>query len=98
MSIPSMKNHALKQLRNAFQLSINARRRGTVDFESLAGEQQQRIISRRKFILDVSKTAAVIGTVGLYEACRPVSNKTQPVIAIVGGGIAGLHGFRASGR
>jgi monoamine oxidase len=91
MPIPSVKNHALKQLRKAFQLSINARRRGTADFESLAGEQQQRIISRRKFILDVSKTAAVIGTVGLYEACRPVSNKTQPVIAIVGGGIAGLH-------
>ncbi len=91
MSSRSMKNHALHQLRKAFQLSANARKNGTADFESLDGERQQRLVSRRKFILDVGKAAAVIGVAGLYEACRPANNKTQPVIAIVGGGIAGLH-------
>lgn len=89
MSISSVKNNALKQLRQAFQLSITAKKKGTTDFASLAGERH--LISRRKFILDVTRTAAVIGAVGLYEACKPVNKKTQPVIAIVGGGIAGLH-------
>lgn len=84
-----VKGNALQLLRKAFKLSAAAEEKGTSDFASLAGERH--LISRRKFILDVTKTAAVIGAVGLYEACKPVNKKTQPAIAIVGGGIAGLH-------
>ncbi|MBK9730474.1 MAG: FAD-dependent oxidoreductase [Chitinophagaceae bacterium] len=91
MPLHAVKNNALKQLRKAFQLSRNANEKGTTDFESVAGDIQSHSITRRKFILDVTKAAAVIGAVGLYEACKPVNQKTQPVIAIVGGGIAGLH-------
>lgn len=91
MPIQAIKGHALKQLRKAFQLSLSARRRRTVDFDSLANDPQRRNISRRKFIVDAGITAAALGTLGLYEACKPVNTKTQPVIAIIGGGIAGLH-------
>ena len=87
----SLKGIALQQLRKAFQLSIEAKRKKSTDLTSIAEEQHQRLISRRKFVLDVAKGAAVISAVGLYEACTPVNKKTQPVIAIVGGGIAGLH-------
>lgn len=91
MGKQSVKGHALQQLKAAFRLSQNAAKKGTMDFASVAADGPRRLISRRKFITDVSKAAALIGVAGLYEACSPVNQKTQPVIAIIGGGIAGLH-------
>jgi monoamine oxidase len=61
------------------------------DITALAEEEKHRSISRRRFIIDAAKAAAVIGAAGLYDTCSPVNKKTQPSIAIVGAGIAGLH-------
>ena len=49
--------------------------------------------SRRKFIANSLKTSAIIGTGSLFQlACKPITKKdNKPVIAIVGGGIAGLN-------
>lgn len=91
MGIQSVKSHALQQLKAAFRLTQDAAKKGTVDFASVAADRQPRLMNRRKFITDVSRAAALIGVAGLYEACSPVNQKTQPVIAIIGGGIAGLH-------
>ncbi|MBX7107349.1 MAG: FAD-dependent oxidoreductase [Chitinophagales bacterium] len=87
----SIKGTALQQLKAAFKISRNAAKHGTMDFATLAADPLPRLISRRKFIKDVSAVAALAGVAGLYEACTPVNQKTQPVIAIIGGGIAGLH-------
>lgn len=87
----SIKGNALRQLRKAFQLSVYARRKKISDASSLIEELNYPAISRRKFIRDVSKAAAVISVARIYSACNPVNKKTQPAIAIIGGGIAGLH-------
>lgn len=87
----SSRGKGLQQLRQAFRLSAAAHHEKTSDLSALAGEKQSRLISRRKFITDTAKTAAVIGALGIYQACQPANKNTQPVIAIVGGGISGLH-------
>src|SRR4030095_10397057 len=86
----SIKGTGLYQLKKAFQLTLRANRHHISDATALA-EEEKYLISRRKFIIDMSKAAAVIGIAGIYEACSPVNKKTQPTILIVGGGIAGLH-------
>jgi monoamine oxidase len=76
----SVKTAALQQLQEAFK---------KISQQNLPEENYSP--SRRKFVGDMAKTAAFIGFAGLYEACVPANKITQPVIAIVGGGIAGLH-------
>lgn len=48
---------------------------------------------RRRFIIDTFKTGALIGTIGSLSHLQAVANpwQTQPVIAIVGAGLAGLN-------
>jgi len=41
---------------------------------------------QKKIYQDATKAAAVIGIAGLYEACKPKKQVTQPQIVIVGGG------------
>lgn len=76
----SVRNHSLRLLQNAFH-------------EAPLAVEKRPVVSatRRKFIGDMAKTTALISLAGLYEACNPKNKNTQPVIAIVGGGIAGLH-------
>jgi len=87
----SIKGNALRQLRKAFQISLHPKRNQIRDTSALIEEGNYYAITRRKFITDVSKAAAVIGVAGIYSACKPTNKKTQPTIAIVGAGIAGLH-------
>ena len=87
----AVKTPALKQLQHAFQLSIEANEKKTNDATGLAEEQNFNSLSRRKFVGDVSKAAAVLGFTSLYQACNTANKKTQQTIAIVGAGIAGLH-------
>lgn len=85
------KTPALKQLQDAFQVSTDANKKETGDVTALAEERKFESLSRRKFVGDMSKAAAVLGFTGLYQACNTAGKKTQPTIAIVGAGIAGLH-------
>lgn len=78
-----VKNHALNSLQNAFSKDFEKN-----DVENL---HKNKIPTRRKFIGDIAKAAAIIGVTGIYQSCNPKSKNTQPVIAIIGGGIAGLH-------
>lgn len=84
------KTPGAKQLQQAYQVSIDATSKNTKDALAVAEEKTENL-SRRKFVGNLSKAAAVIGFSGLYQACNPASKKTQPTIAIVGAGIAGLH-------
>ncbi len=86
----SIKGNALRQLRKAFRLSLYSKEKTISDATAMV-EEASYSLSRRKFILDISKAAAVIGVAGIYSACTPSNKKTQPTIAIVGAGIAGLH-------
>lgn len=86
-----VKGISLKQLSRAFHISMIAKKENERDVLAIVEREHEKLISRRRFISSMTKAAAVIGTVGLYEACKPVNKKSQPVIAIIGGGIAGLH-------
>ncbi len=48
-------------------------------------------LSRRNFVGNMLKAGVAIGAAGLYHACNTANKKTQPSIAVVGAGIAGLH-------
>ncbi|MFI5135996.1 MAG: flavin monoamine oxidase family protein, partial [Chitinophagales bacterium] len=61
------------------------------DLKAVLQERNENFISRRKFISNVTKAAAVVSIAGLYESCNPKSKATQPQIVIVGAGISGLH-------
>ena len=74
----SLKTRALGQLQQAMQQLSN---------ENTGVESTN--FSRRKFIRQTSTIAAAAGLSGLYSACKWL--KSQPEIAIVGGGMAGLH-------
>lgn len=76
----SVRNNQLKLLQRAMQENTN----------NSLHESTQRP-TRRKFIGDIAKTTALISMAGIYDACNPKNKNTQPVIAIIGGGIAGLH-------
>ncbi len=87
----SFKTLSLRRLKHLFRISTEAHRKGTTDVAALAQEQRHRMVSRRQFIANTAKTAALAGIGGLYQACAPSNKATQPVIAIIGAGIAGLH-------
>lgn len=87
----AFKSFSLKQLRKIFHLSIEANNKKINDVSELAQEHHYNLYSRRKFITDAAKASILVGVSGLYNACSPANNKTQPSIAIIGAGIAGLH-------
>ena len=73
------KTPGAKQLQQAYQVSIDATSKNTKDALAVAEEKTENL-SRRKFVGNLSKAAAVIGFSGLYQACNPASKKTQPTI------------------
>ncbi|MBS1731207.1 MAG: FAD-dependent oxidoreductase [Bacteroidetes bacterium] len=79
----SLRNNALRSLQKSFSAD-------TIK-DNQSSSSQTRGFSRRKFIGDVTKAATIISMPALYSACQMKNDKTQPVIAIIGGGIAGLH-------
>ena len=90
MRRPSVKTTALKKLRDAFHVNENAlevNSKDVLQFKQVGNAAQ----SRRKFIGNVSKAAAAAGLAGLYESCNTANKKTQPTIAVIGAGMAGLH-------
>ncbi len=87
----SIKLTALAQLKKAFHFSSAAQEKNITDLHSFAEEQEHNFINRRRFIGNVAKASVVVGAAGLYQACNTANKKTQPTIAIVGAGIAGLH-------
>jgi len=82
---------ALAQLKKAFQISRFAHENNITDVKGLAEEQAAKTISRRNFTGTMAKAGIAAGLAGIYNACNPANKKTQPTIAIVGAGIAGLH-------
>jgi monoamine oxidase len=91
MKKKSVKGNALSALQKAFAYSAKAEHHATQDAVALYGEQQQQPYNRRKFLADVSKASLAFAAAGLYQSCNSFNEKTQPAIAIVGAGIAGLH-------
>lgn len=88
----SFKSISLQQLRKLFCLSVEAHKKDISDVAALAEEKHHNSLSRRKFLGDMAKAATLIGVGGLYQSCATQSNeRTQPEIAIIGAGIAGLH-------
>ncbi len=87
----TLKLSALNQLKKAFHFSSIAHEKKIKDVQSFAEEQESNFISRRRFAGDVAKMGAAAGALGLYQACNAFNKKTQPSIAIIGAGIAGLH-------
>jgi len=82
---------ALAQLKKAFRFSSQAHEKNIKDVHSFAEEQDEKTISRRRFVGNIANAGAVVAATGLYNACNPVNKKTRPSIAIIGAGIAGLH-------
>jgi len=87
----TIKLPALTQLKKAFYYSSVAHEKNIKDVQSFAEEQESNTLSRRRFVSDMAKTGVIASTVGLYQACNSFNKKTQPSIAIIGAGIAGLH-------
>lgn len=87
----SLKLTSLKQVRNIFRTIIEAEEKQITDVYALHEEKKANQISRRKFLGDTAKASAIVGLAGLYQSCTTPPKKTQPVIAIIGAGIAGLH-------
>lgn len=90
MHKPSVKSAALKNLRNAFT-SVLLKKSDAQSSEALVYKQSPFAKSRRKFVGDVSKTMLAAGALGMYNSCNSLGKNTQPTIAIVGAGMAGLH-------
>lgn len=82
---------ALSTVKKVFQISMSAHKKHVHDIEGFAEEQTSNFLSRRKFTGLLAKTGAAAGLASLYNACSPANKKTQPSIAVVGAGIAGLH-------
>ncbi|HWB27191.1 MAG TPA: FAD-dependent oxidoreductase [Chitinophagaceae bacterium] len=87
----TIKLSSLSQLKKAFLFSADAHKKNIKDLPSFVEEQEANTITRRGFVSGMVKAGAVIGAAGLYQACSTANKKTQPAIAIVGGGMAGLH-------
>src|SRR5947207_350901 len=87
----AFKNISLQQLKRIFRLSLEANNKQTNDVTALSQEHHYYSRSRRRFLTNAAKLTALAGVSGLYNACAPANKKTQPSIAIIGAGIAGLH-------
>lgn len=98
------KTSLLLFLQQAFSLAEKANAENLSSQEIIEIERE-RFLQRRKFLGDAGKFAMLTGTVGILGACTTedptpdsaenplMSNVTtnQPSVAILGGGIAGLH-------
>ena len=88
------KTPLLKSLLKNIYLAIYAKQEGGLDFETARANEAAFRKSRRDFIVRSSKAAVVIGVASAFPFLGCVSGddkkKGKPVIAIVGGGIAGL--------
>jgi monoamine oxidase len=88
MPARSIKTKTLNSLFKAFSASHQAARMSTKDVMAIYEEKAMRE-DRRRFLGTISKAGIATGIAGLYSSCQ--SKRTQPSIAIVGGGIAGLY-------
>jgi len=88
----SIKAVSLKRLKKLFNISVEAHEQKVNDVKAFAEEKKYNDLSRRKFLSNTAKAAALIAMSGIYKSCAPADkNKAQPTIAIIGAGIAGLH-------
>jgi monoamine oxidase len=87
----AVKTHPLNLLKQAFKSTSAALEHNSNDVLSFAEQQAHKSHSRRRFMGNMVKTGAAFGAAQLYQACNPFNKKTQPTVAIVGAGIAGLH-------
>ncbi len=81
----------LRHLQKAIKAILFAQQHKINDAGGLLEQQNEFHLSRRKFISDAAKAAAVIGIGGVVAACKATPKATQPSIAIIGAGIAGLN-------
>ncbi|MFZ1801194.1 MAG: FAD-dependent oxidoreductase, partial [Chitinophagaceae bacterium] len=79
----AVRSSALNSLQKAYSTSFENNESSEIEIK--------KVPNRRKFIGDMAKAAAIISIPALYNTCNPKNKSTQPVIAIIGGGIAGLH-------
>ncbi|NNV56604.1 flavin monoamine oxidase family protein [Limnovirga soli] len=82
----SIKGNALAQLRRMFQIALQQ--------EEATGSPKEHHypeLNRRSFLAQSAKAAAAIAAAGIYQSCAVPQPASQPSIAIIGAGIAGLH-------
>jgi monoamine oxidase len=91
MKKKSVKAKALASLQQAFAVSAKAEKYQIQDVLALYEEEKHNNYNRRKFLGDMGKASLAVAAAGLYESCNFLNTKTQPSVAIVGAGIAGLH-------
>ena len=112
--MPSVKSPLLRSLLKNLNKAVFAEKHPYIDTDTLLDLERTDAYSRRKFLLDATKTVGAIGLASLLplNACNSDTpnkdaankaktaadsigtqqpSKNQPSVAIVGGGIAGLH-------
>ncbi len=85
----TIKTKSLQSLQNAYAVCSKAAALHTEDLAGVYEEEVSKAQQRRKFLGNMSKAVITVSAAGLYQSCKP--ERTQPVVAIVGAGIAGLH-------
>jgi monoamine oxidase len=96
------KTQLFASLRKAFQLALEANRKG-VSSEEIVQRTEEHTMARRKFLETAGKAILVGGAATMLPGtvhARSLFDKRPPRIVIVGGGIAGLsalHAFKKAG-
>lgn len=89
MSEKTIKTKTLQSLQKAFTVCNRAAVLNTNDLNAVYQQAVHNRQQRRRFLSNIAKTAIAVGAAGVYQSCKP--ERTQPTIAIVGAGIAGLY-------
>lgn len=77
------------RLRSLFAVALHARKEGIAE-PALARQSFEASRLNRRQLLQLAGAGAAVGALPLANACKP-KEEAGPVIAVIGGGIAGLH-------
>lgn len=89
MSKKTIKTKALQSLQKAFAICNRAAVLKSDDVQAVYQQEIYNQQERRRFLGNLTKAAIAVSAAGAYQSCKP--ERTQPTIAIVGAGIAGLY-------
>ncbi len=86
------KTSIFSMLQKAFSIASKANKTNAAPADEILGQMQENAWTRRKFLENTGKFSILAATTGILDACNtPKVSASNTRIAIVGGGIAGLH-------
>ena len=85
------RTHLMSRLQRCFRLAAAASTPGAPSIDELVAKSRAARSSRRQFLATTAAAAAALAATPLVEAARRVRRASQPRIAIVGAGFAGLQ-------